>query len=207
MLAIVLPVFLIVVIALLGFSIAIAYQQVVQFQPFLTSPVWVEVIELAAQILWASIAEHAIGPLVLVLAMPLSFALIPVTLAGARVRRIHIVRIWLYSLIAPGLISFAWLATQAVLFALDEEAVAFLINPWAWCETLPLADYGYLRFTIPGFGLIALLTAWQLMWWTSACRNYLRLPGSGRIVLTLAFASLLAAVAAQLWGVLVAMPY
>ena len=72
------------------------------------------------------------GFFVTLVAMPLTLALVPRTLGTARVRTVHVIRIWLYSLMLPLTIGVAWAVFQGLLNGLGLRDLArHLVEPAA----------------------------------------------------------------------------
>lgn len=150
------------------------------------------------------------GPVLALSAMPLAFAAVPFTLRRARVRRGHILRIWVYSWIAPGLALFLW---AGLCLALEPWAPvsAALLNPWAWSDALARRMQALgtflpfvLRHHLPGLVLSGLAAGWMFLWCGAACRFYLRLPSGGAVAGAIGLMLLCAALAVQMWAYVLA---
>lgn len=142
------------------------------------------------------------GVLVALAVMPFAFMLLPQTLGRARVRRAHVARMWLYSLMLPLTVLAAWAVGLAVLIGVGEDGIAAFFNPWEWADTITDRSHllFWLRYSLPGIALSTLITAW-IGWWTlCACRHYLRLEQPGRVAAALTAIVFLAAMAAQFWA-------
>ncbi|MCC6677124.1 MAG: hypothetical protein IT436_08265 [Phycisphaerales bacterium] len=124
-----------------------------------------------------------IAPLML-LFMPLAYLLLPRTFRRVRVRRRHLLRIWIYSLV--GFASFwhlaLWIAVACLLVAVQTP----LNGEPLWA--------GMIMVTLP--------VLWIVWWWYRASRDYLRLPTPGFVTVML---SALAFAAAWLVMALVAL--
>ena len=121
-------------------------------------------------------------------AMPVIFALIPITLRQARVRRRHIVRIFFYSLVAPITIACAWCAVNLMLLIIGLDRLADAIDPVYWRGQVGSSVLTTFLFQLlPGMALVLPCTVWMANWWYLACRRYLQLERPGRVtaVLTL----------------------
>lgn len=113
-------------------------------------------------------------PLTLVL-MPAAFLTVPVTFRRAKVRRVHLLRIFLYGLAAYPLMCAlpAWVIMlgEMVLELRPVLQLAWQLRPW-----IELAEW-------------TLLIAWPVVfigwWWYRAARDYLRLPRPGLIAIVL----------------------
>ncbi len=149
-----------------------------------------------------NLAYRIPGTIVVLAAMPLAFVTLPGSLGRARVRPIHIVRVWLYSLILPLTLAGLWTLLELVLPRLGLGVAADALNPWHWVRVLRRAappPVAIFFSAAPGFVLIGAAVAWLALWWGCACRYYLRLEASGRIVTLLSVMVLLAALVVQLW--------
>lgn len=128
--------------------------------------------------------SRAIAPLEMVsfltvLLVPFTFALLPVTLRRARVRRGHLARIWAYSLAwIPLAFGASGLVVQ-VLKILDFIG-RMLGKSWPWFSIT--IDHLRLRgawITLAAAGI------WSALWWSLAARRYLRLPHATAIGLVM----------------------
>ncbi len=150
-----------------------------------------------------SLVQLVPGVFVALAIMPVAFVLLPQTLGRARVRRAHVARMWLYSMMLPLTVLAAWAVGLAVLTAVGEHAIAKGFNPWEWADGInndPPHMLFALRYSLPGFVFSALITAW-IGWWTlCACRHYLRLDQPRRVAMALTTIVFLSAMAAQLWA-------
>ncbi|MCH8210875.1 MAG: hypothetical protein IIB99_05825 [Planctomycetes bacterium] len=121
-------------------------------------------------------------------AMPVIFALIPITLRQARVRRRHIVRIFFYSLVAPITIACAWCAVNLMLLIIGLDRLADAIDPFYWRGHVGSSVLTTFLFQLlPGMAIVLPCTVWMANWWYLGCRRYLQLERPGRVtaVLTL----------------------
>ncbi|MHC4414108.1 MAG: hypothetical protein ACYS0G_02360 [Planctomycetota bacterium] len=156
----------------------------------------------SARALVFALAYRIPGPLVALAAMPLAFASLHATLGKARVRPAQILRIWLYSLLAPLTLAGLWVILQVALPRIGLHTVADMLHPWTWARALRRGDpswLGTISPALPGLAASGVCVAWLALWWACACRLYLRLDQTGRIVGVLAVMVLLAAVTTQLW--------
>jgi hypothetical protein len=103
---------------------------------------------------------------------PLAFGALPETLRRCRVRRIHLLRVWLYGS-AP--IPLLLQLPRVLDFALQAFSIRF--------------DPGFV-----GYLQLLVVLAWQRVWWGRAVRHYLRLPGAGAVAWAVVVMSFLAAV-------------
>ena len=120
------------------------------------------------------------------LAMPLIFSLMPTTLRQARVKRTHILRIFIYSLIAPFVIACLWCAIYFAFHELGLYKATSLINPYHWRNpytTSVLIIFIYQL--LPGMALIIPCTIWMAYWWHQACKQYLQLKETRLIIILL----------------------
>lgn len=108
--------------------------------------------------------------MVAVVGMPVVFLVLPDTLRQARVRKIHLVRIALYSLIGLPILAAAGTAAHLVItmIRLAAGATRFDDGVLAWIDQ---AIMGHGRLSI-----LVLVCAWLAVWWERAARRYLRLP-------------------------------
>ena len=153
-----------------------------------------------ARELFRQTATLAGGPWVVLVVMPLTFAVLPQTLGRARVRPAHIVRIWLYGLMLPAIVGLLWAVSQALLQSLGLYSLAATMDPWEWVWHLPTQGrpmLSWLRLSLPGFVVVFLCAMWLGYWWLWACRHYLRLEQPVRIAATVALIALLAGLATQ----------
>jgi hypothetical protein len=123
-----------------------------------------------------------------VMAAPLSFLLLPATLRRARVRGIHIRRIWAYGL--------AWLPIVLLMppLLVILAAIATVTNSHYSGPGYFLAGLGvwlYHNRFAPG---LLCLELWLALWWGTAAGRYLRLPHGLAIGLFIAALSLLIAI-------------
>lgn len=129
-------------------------------------------------ILWlpANVAHFVPGVLGAALVMPVLFLLMPTSVRRARVRRAHVIRVWLYSLVAPALIVALWGGLYLVASAIH-WSVADVVSPWRWFRRgRPDSVLGMLAIRwLPPVVCLGLLVAWLVRWWALACRWYLRL--------------------------------
>lgn len=142
------------------------------------------------------------GALLAAVAMPLAFVLLPQTLRRARVRRGHVVRIWLYSLFGPLTLAGVWSVLVLDAILLDLGSLAAALNPLEWERALRWRSFPFVTVisgAVPGTLLLVLLMTWLAHWWSSACRSYLKLPHSGWVVLALCVVVGLAGLCVQWW--------
>jgi len=135
---------------------------------------------------WSELIDALAMPLVVLLLMPATFCLIPVTLRQARVRMRHVMRIWLYGWGLPCIVAFTWVMIQMLLHLTQLEEYGDWINPWLW--PIYRWDIGlYLgHYLIVGMGLGVIAAAWMTLWWSIACRRYLKLPRAPLIAILMA---------------------
>ena len=120
------------------------------------------------------------------LALPVTFVLLPITLRRAQVRPAHIARIWLYSLIGPGVSMMMWTAAYATARGLELRWLRRALNPWIWD-----LDIGLPRRLNGGVVVILLIGVWMWAWWTCAARQYLRLERTRSAVALLSIIAIL----------------
>jgi hypothetical protein len=163
---------------------------------------WPDFLAHGLRVLAEGIVTAVPGFLVAVLATPLVFALLPHTLARARVRPAHIVRIWFYSLLLPFTVLGSWAAVQAVLAAVGWGKAATTFNPWLLAEGISPWQHPVLAWiapVLPDLGLLLLYAGWGACWSWCGCRFYLRLERPGRVVAALTLIVVLASYGAHLW--------
>lgn len=90
------------------------------------------------------------------LLMPLAFVALPHTLRTCRVRRVHLLRVWAYSL-------------PTTLLALQATLIVLLVLEGGQDELHRLVQ-------------CLVVIAWQFYWWRAAVRHYLRLPHANAVV-------------------------
>lgn len=108
--------------------------------------------------------------MVAVVGMPAVFLVLPDTLRQARVRKTHLVRIALYSLIGLPVVAAAGTAAHLVItmLRLAAGATRFDGGVLAWLDR---AIMGHGRLSV-----LAFVCVWLAVWWVRAARLYLRLP-------------------------------
>lgn len=118
----------------------------------LVPPLWAQRCGIA--LMWTFI-----GPLTL-LFMPLGYLLLPQTFRKVRVRRAHLLRVWIYSLagFAFWWHMAVWLPVSLLLLGVDPSDI-----------------YGRGSPRI-GMAIVLIPIAWTALWWYRASRSYLRLP-------------------------------
>ncbi len=119
-------------------------------------------------------------------AMPAIFALIPTTLRQSKVRKGHVVRISLYSLVAPLAVGCLWCMTYLALMVMGMSAEAKVLEPLTW-EGRPSGSalMNFFHSMLPGAVLFWPCVIWMAMWWFHACKYYLRLPKPGLVIAVL----------------------
>lgn len=124
------------------------------------------------------------------LLVPFAFLLVPTTLRRAKVQRVHLLRIWVYSLVWAPL----FFGATAIFVVIDRTLCGLLadmgLRP-SWRDRM--LPYGFDRWS----ALVATV-AWLLPWWATATRLYLRIPHGAAVVALLTFASLLVSTLAAL---------
>ncbi|MCP3905204.1 MAG: hypothetical protein GY715_16385 [Planctomycetes bacterium] len=146
--------------------------------------------------------EQGPGAMVMLVGMPLAFLVIPTTLREARVRPVHVLRIWLYSLVVPILIGLAYMTMQLVGWRMRISFIERELSPWWWAQQIPFGKgvlLHVLRMSGPSLALAVGLSAWFGFWWHAACRSYLALRTTRRIVLTLLLMVWIASLVAEGW--------
>ncbi|NNF43004.1 MAG: hypothetical protein HKO59_13030 [Phycisphaerales bacterium] len=162
---------------------------------------WLRRLEQSLFALPRAMASAMPGVLLTLVAMPLAFVVLPVTLRRARVRPGHIARIWLYSLLAPAVFAILWSLVQFTGQFIDVPWLWRPLNPWTYISMFPMPSEPTLVFLgvlLPPLIVLAVLLAWLALWWWCALRHYLRLPKPGRIVASLLIIVGLAAVIVEL---------
>lgn len=139
--------------------------------------------------------SRAIAPLELVallavMLVPLTFALLPVTLRKARVRRAHLGRIWSYSLVwLPIPFAATWLIHQGMIVIDFVERSQGKRPFWLSNAMDRIRD-------VDGWITLAAVAVWTATWWSFAAGRYLRLPNAAAIGLMMtALANLLVTLA------------
>lgn len=107
------------------------------------------------------------------LAMPWTFLLLPLTLRRARVRRVHLARVWAWSYTGLPVV----IALPSVPLFLYNAAlsVASYFRPGQWIFDVQMRVYQAVHRWEHLF-LFGLVLIWALLWWAFALRSYLRLP-------------------------------
>jgi hypothetical protein len=122
--------------------------------------------------------------------MPLTFVLLPRTLRQARVRRIHIARVWAYGLIwIPAAIFVPRLLVWLSAFAVDALGTMQSAQPYltfAWLEEMCLQHKDAIS--------LGAVSVWLLAWWSYAAGRYLKLPHAPAIGFCMLVLSLVLAV-------------
>lgn len=132
----------------------------------------------APRIVWMRVS----GALFVLVGMPIAFALLPTTLRRARVRRAHILRIWMYSLSFLTVLAIGWLLLEAVCDWLDLYAALDIIDPWRWYSSW---DDPIRSAAVPGATVAGLATLWMMIFWYCAVRFYLRLRHAALVSISL----------------------
>lgn len=120
----------------------------------------------------------AVTPLMGLL-LPLTMLLLPVSFRRARIRRMHIVRIWAYSCIGYAL---WWHATAClhVIAVTLADPLSLLFGSTRWFAALDRWAF----WAIP-LAVVAVPGLFLADWWRRACRDYLLLPRPGLIAAVL----------------------
>lgn len=109
----------------------------------------------------------------------LAFRAIPTSLRRVKVRRVHLVRAWLYWLIAAAAVALLLAIVQFGYVWIRSDDLPELLMPSQW---------RFFSFTDGGVSTVIFMTVkplwfivmvWAFFWWWSACRCYLRLPDAG----------------------------
>ena len=100
----------------------------------------------------------------LISVIPLAYLLLGQTMRRARVRRAHLVRIWLYSLVVVPWSVAAWIVLRPPVLSLSDMLELLSIGVSGWSPALHAAT----------------LAAGGLFWWCATSR-YLRLPHAGSV--------------------------
>jgi hypothetical protein len=139
--------------------------------------------------------QFDIAPLQLIAGMafllvPFAFLLVPTTLRQAKAQRVHLLRIWAYSLVWAPL----FFGATAILIVFDRTVCGLL----AYLGLRPSWRDRMLPYGIDRWSTLVATMAWLLLWWTTATRLYLRIPHGAAVVALLTFASLLVSTLAAL---------
>ena len=148
----------------------------------------------------AAILNWLPGLVVAMLAMPVVFALIPATLSHARVKRSHIARIFIYSLVAPTCVAILWTGLYCGVHLAGFHDLEDWLDPREWARYPPISPSVARNLVIglmPGLLLALACVTWMTMWWYRACCDYLQLDRPRTIVGVLALVLLLASIAAE----------
>ncbi len=109
----------------------------------------------------------------------LAFRAIPTSLRRIKVRRAHLVRVWLYWLIAAASIALLLAFVQFGYVWITSDDLPYALMPSQW-EFLSFTDGGMstvIFMTVKPLWFVVMV--WAFGWWWFACRNYLRLPDAG----------------------------
>lgn len=107
------------------------------------------------------------------LLMPLTFVLLPDTLRRARVKRVHLVRVWMYGLVWFPVALFTPSILQAQLYIVWRVALEGSVQG----EEIYYAVQDVLHEYQETIVLVVVGT-WLFVWWWQAAKRYLRLPHS-----------------------------
>ncbi len=119
--------------------------------------------------------------------VPATFVLLPVTLRRAKVRRAHLVRVWLYWWAGLPLLFGAPLLAEGIV-ELTEQAWRVIMRSRFWP---PWSSWDMDQYR-PAV-VIGVIVAWVLVWWTFAAGRYLRLRTALAIGLAMTVLSVLVA--------------
>jgi len=174
--------------------------------PALSSPRdWIPAASVVSALLISDLSFMLIAPLVICAGAPLTFLMLPVTFRRIRIRRHHILRLWIYPLVTVTIAMLLWSIMICTLHALGAPRAAFVLNPVSTLEfafRMPpnissITWLTYLRGTAPGMALGAPVLLWFLICWQAGCSRYLRLPRASAVAITLTGVLALAAFTAQ----------
>jgi hypothetical protein len=146
---------------------------------------------------WLGLDPHVVAPILMVSMMPLLFLLFPLTLRRARVRRIHLLRIFAYSLVSAPLA----LAALGIIGHMH-AVVSNLAKALGWLPrmaSLPGSE-GLAAFSRWPLSLLVVTGVYLTFYWAVAARQYLRLPRAFAVAAT---ATLIAALGAILLVLLI----
>lgn len=139
---------------------------------------------------WQGADPRTLAPILMIFLMPLSFLLFPRTFARARVRRVHILRIFAYSLIPAPLI----FGCLGLINRIHAVAWELSVNQGWTRRSLPWPITRHLRLLNDWpWTLSVIIGAFLAAWWMVAARDYLRLPRAWALALSAAVAAGLAA--------------
>jgi hypothetical protein len=119
--------------------------------------------------------------------MPAAFLALPVSLRRARVRRIHLLRIWAYGFVTLPAVFLLPVAIQA-LARFTDTACSIFTPRFSALLTSQLEPWH--SESITGLGFV-----WTFLWWTAAAGRYLKLPTPAAVGLAMSVLSTLLAVA------------
>jgi len=118
--------------------------------------------------------------------VPLSFVLLPRTLRKAKVRRVHVVRVWAYSL--------AWFPllfmVNRILGALWEVLRHAIPQSSGAARSFSNMVDDVLTSS-EGWFILGATCGWLVLWWSFAARRYLRLPHAAGVGLAMVTLSIL----------------
>ena len=93
----------------------------------------------------------------------------------------HVLRIGLYSLLAPSWIFALWFMVLTGLVLGVREDLAIRMTPYALVGMVPVG-WQPLMMLASAFSLTVVVGVWSLFWWVAACRLYLRLERCALVV-------------------------
>lgn len=109
----------------------------------------------------------------------LAFRAIPTSLRRIKVRRAHLVRIWLYWLIAAASIALLLAIVQLIYVVHRSDGLpdALMPSQWEFFSFTNGVIAAVIFMTVKPIWFLVMV--WAYIWWWFACRNYLRLPDAG----------------------------
>ena len=122
-----------------------------------------------------------------VLYWPLVFVFTPTTLMQSRVRPSHILRIALYSVVAPIYFFAIWSIPSMLIAPFDSGPFSLFPEPDWWQRVNGSSDLLQTLFNWLPIGIIFAIVslAWAFTWWAIACTQYLQLKRAPKVITTL----------------------
>jgi hypothetical protein len=129
------------------------------------------------------------------LAMPWTFLLLPMTLRRARVRRVHLVRIWAWSYVGLP-VAIVLVSAPSFVYSVVMQVASYIYpGPWAYNVQMRVYEIVHPREHLLLFGLVL---AWTLLWWGFALGRYLKLPRAWLVAAVMEVLALVVAVLVSL---------